>query len=281
MSLKFRSIAAAVALAVSASGAQAALTTGASSTDAELFFIAFDPGTNHTFVKDLGVTFSSLAANSTSTSWFTTLDLGSLVTPGNGSGAFNFGTGVLWNIAAGRTKPSGAGTSANNGVFATVDLKNTNAAGLILQPGGTSLSAANGVLNSLRTAVVNKAGQLNNGFAPGTENTVLSQDGNHFVVNTPALEWAFEPGWGENFNSQSAIDSAGEIGATEALAFYHWYLAGTGSASAVISEAQAGLWRLSQTGMLSYSAPAPVPVPGALWLLSSAIASLGVARRRG
>ena len=280
MTFKLRSVAAAVALAISASGAQAELITGQLSSDAELFFIAFDPTTNHTLVKDLGISFSTLAANSASTSWFTAVDLGAQVTTGSGSGAFNFGNGVLWSLAAGRVKTvSGSSNSANNGVFASVDLNNTNAASLTLQPAGTSLNTANGVLSSLRTVVTGKAAQLNNGFTPGTENTVLGQDGSFFVANTPALEWAFEPGWGENFNLQSSIDSTGEIGITEALAFYHWYLE-TGSPTAVKSEAQAGLWRLSQAGVLSYSAPAPVPVPPALWLLGSAFASLGIARRR-
>ena len=277
-----KKIAAAVVFSALAGGAQAALVTGASglvaSDDAELFFIAYDPTTQHTLVKDLGLSYSFLAANSASTSWFTALDLGALVTSGTGAGNFNFSTGLQWNLGVAIKNGSVLG-AANNGAFATVNLSTSSDLAKADLQSGTTFNSARSKLSALETAITGKAGYINThfisaGYPSASDNALIIED-------DPAQSDAFNVSWGTNFNLQlPQLDNSGTLG--DSLAFYHWYLDNPGGTAKVVSAQLAGVWTLSTEGVLSYGAPevAAVPVPAAAWLFGSALAGLGIFPRR-
>ncbi len=288
MAFQQRIAAAAIALVISG-GAQASLETGAGASGAsngELFFIAVD-SLNRTFVKDLGISYSTLAGNSTSTSWFTSINLGSLVISGTDPGNFNFGDGVKWNLAAGRQKAAAPFTPDNNGVFSTVNAASVTDPNFVeIQPAGVTLNAANTKLNNFRTAVINKAISLNTGAGSSNAfSTSAAADNDAYVYSDLLGPRAFGDAWGDNLNNKSQFKTAGELanGDDSSLLFYHWFLEPTGlpapNAFHVVSEQQAGVWTLTQTGVLSYGASA-VPVPAGVWLLGSALAGLAGLHRR-
>lgn len=273
---KLNKLAAAVTLATVAAGAQASLVTGAANTDGELFLLALDTA-GRTLVVDLGVNYATLNANSASTDWFAARDIGSLV--GN---AFTFGNGVKWSLAAARTKTAGgASTALNNGLFATVnvDLSTIGANGTDLQL-GTSFTAANARLNNIRNATVNKAANLNT--EPGASNafpTSVTADNDFYVFEEPTGPRSFASGWGDSFNNAyTAVKTTATVGTDTSLAFFHWYL--SGPPNSIQSEQLPGVWSFSQSGVLSYGAPAPIPLPASVWLLGAGIAGLAARRRR-
>lgn len=271
-------MAAAVALAAVAGGAHAALVTGGSGAvatdDAELFFIAYDPTTQHTLIKDTGYTYTYIAANAGNTSWFSTLDLGALVTPGTGAGSFNFSSGLQWNLAVAIKNVSVTGNS-NNGLFGTVNLATSPTGAAVLQTASTTaaFNAARNKLSSAETTTTGKAQAINTYFAlAGYPN---ASDNALIIENDPSQNDAFNKAWGTNFGYAFGINNSGTIG--ESLAFYHWYL--QSGPNRVVSDQLIGEFTLSSTGVLSYAAPT-VPVPAAAWLFGSALAGLGVVPRR-
>jgi hypothetical protein len=274
-----KKIAAAVALTALAGGAHATLITGATGAiatdDAELFFVAYDPTTQHTLVKDLGYSYTYIAANAGNTSWFTAVNLGAQVTPGTGAGAFNFTDGLQWNLAVAIKNVSVLGNN-NNGAFGTINLNTSNNPAQANLQGATTFNAARGVLSSVETKITGKAQSINTYFInagyPNTGDNAL------IIEDDPTQNDSFTKAWGTNFNSGiGGINNSGTIG--ESLAFYHWYL--QSGPNRVVSDQLDGLFTLSNSGVLSYAAaPSAVPVPAAAWLFGSALAALGIIPRR-
>lgn len=281
--LTLNKLAGAVALALTAVGAQASLVTGSANSDGELFFIAQDVN-NRTLVVDLGIGYSTLQANSGSTDWFTARNLGSLVTAGSLPGQFTFGDGVKWNLASAKNKTgSGPSTASNNGLFATVNLTTSTAGATELQTGTTNaaLNAANTRLNNIKNRTIDKANNLNTeaGLA-GAFPTGAGADNDFYVFNEPTGPRSWNDGWNDSFGGGSGvIKSAATVGVDSSLAFFHWYLSSTPT-NKIISEQLAGVWTLTQTGTLSYGAAAPVPLPPGAWLLGSGLIALLTKRRR-
>ncbi len=299
MTSKLKLIAAGIALASASTVTQAALFTGnepGETAGGDLFFIALD-AKGRTFVKDLGIRFSAIAANSTSTSWFTTADLGSLVTAGDNVGNFDFGDGLQWNIAVASVN-SGASdfNGSNNGLFSTVNADsrfNGSGKDLTVLQTATSTpafnSARNNLNNNLVNAVVNKANNLNTNTleTPAVPNEFPSDakaDADFYVFSDTFGPRTFDDIWGSDLNGKAQFSTAGTLSNGEAstLLFFHWFVESDSATGfrQVQSVELPGVWTLTQAGVLSYGAPAPVPVPAAAWLFGSAVASLAAARRR-
>lgn len=274
-----KKLTAAVALAAVAGSAHATLVTGATgnvATDnAELFFIAYDPTTQHTLVKDTGYTYTQIAANAGNTSWFTALNLGALVTPGTGAGAFNFSEGLQWNLAVAIKNVSVLGTD-NNGSFGTVNLETSTTPSKANLQGATTFNAARNTLSLLNTQITGKAQSINTYFInagyPNTSDNAL------IIEDDPTQNDSFTKGWGTNFNNAlGGINNSGSLGGS--LAFYHWYL--QSGPNRVVSDKLPGVFTLSSSGLLTYAAPlSEVPVPSAVWLFGSALLGLAASRRR-
>ncbi len=293
MTKKLKLIAAGIALASASTATQAALFTGdepGETAGGDLFFVALD-AKGRTFVKDLGIRFSTIAASSTSTSWFTAVDLGSLVTAGDNIGNFDFGDGLQWNIAvASQNLGDGNRDGSNNGVFGTVNadtrFSSTGADRTTLQV-GSNFTQGNTRLNNLIAATVNKANFLNTAEGPPAANQFPSStkaDSDFYVYSDGTGPRTFGDIWGDDFNDKSTFKNAGLLvdGQDSTLLFFHWFLeldTATG-ARAIHSVELPGVWTLTQTGVLSYGSPAPVPVPAAAWMFGSAVASLAAVRRR-
>lgn len=277
--LKLKNLAAAVTLIAATSSAHAALVTGATGNvltdNAELFFIAYDPTTQHTLVKDTGYTYTYIAANAGNTSWFTSINLASQVTPGTGAGAFNFSTGLQWNLAVGIRNVSVLGTD-NNGAFGTINLATSSNPALANLQGATTFNAARNVLSQLETKITGKAHAINTyfndaGYPNATQNALI-------IENDPTQNDSFTTIWGTNFNNGiGGIDNSGTLGSS--LAFYHWYL--QSGPNRVVSEKLPGVFKLSNAGVLSYvAAPSTVPVPATAWLFGTGLLGLAATRRR-
>lgn len=301
MAHKLKLIAAGLALAGASTVSQAALFTGnepGETAGGDLFFIALD-AKGRTFVKDLGVRFSTIAANSTSTTWFSTVNLGSLVTPGDDVGNFDFGDGLQWNIAsASQNLGDGNRTSSNNGVFATVNADtrfnpSTGADRTNLQTATTSagFNQGNVRLNNQIVATVNKASVLNTSTDenPAVANefpTTVKTDSDFYVFSDSTGPRTFGDTWGDDFNDKSTFKTSATLanGEDSTLLFFQWFLdlpdAANPAVRAIRSVELPGLWTLTQEGVLSYASPAPIPVPAAAWMFGSAVASLAAMRRR-
>lgn len=262
-------------------GAQAAITPGNLNGDGELFLIAYDPVSTNTFVKDLGYNFSVLQANTANSNWFTTINLGALVTPGTGAGQFSFANGVKWTIAA-QNRPVGSTATSfsrgNNGFFTTVNTTSSSANLLTGANGGlgNSVTNANNTLSAIQTVINNKAGSLNQVSlaAPISDAGDFNVDAS-FVVD-PAAPQSFDFAWGDRFNNTTGfLNAAGTVGVDSELAFYYFFRSNT--PTAINRELQTGgQFRLSSAGVLTYGAAvmAPIPAPAAVWMFVPALLSL-------
>lgn len=277
-------LAGAVALALVAGGTQAALISGENGDkNAELFVIAYDPVSTNTFIKDLGITFSSLVPRLSDPSLTYRFDLGALVTPGTGAGQFTFAPGVRWTVAAGVFSDGSEGffDSSNNGALVTVNPSSNVGP---LNPLQTFPNAVANLDASLKLEsyiqIVNQKAQLVR--VEGLNQAGVEND--HFVAGTDQAS-TFYDRWGDNLGTRfpSGAFSSGEVGLDDFLAFYFWSN-DTGDnvddldGWFVNTSVAANVWRLDATGELTY---APVPIPAAAWLLGSALVGLiTVSRRR-
>ncbi|HAZ61563.1 MAG TPA: hypothetical protein DCY89_08330 [Gammaproteobacteria bacterium] len=243
--------------------------------EGELFFIAHDPVSNNTFVKDLGYDFFQIVANSNQLGWFAPINLGALVTPGTGAGQFNFGPNVRWNLAA-QTRVSANHARGNNGVITTVNVANSTGifdASRQAHGGvGTNLTNAANRLDQLQSRTSNKIGFLNQLFPSAA---TPDRDNDEHYVADPASNQAYDFVWGGDLSGQaSGLFSSQATSIDQELALFYFYR--TTGPVGVRGEQFAGVFRLSADGVLTH-----VPVPPAIWLLGSALLGLGYRRRQG
>lgn len=249
-----------LALAVSlaaASGAHAAWDNGSVDGffgNGELLLAVWDVNTGHkvSVAQDLGDRFTDFESNLTNTSFSKSYTL-------NASAFSVFATSNAADLRY-------SVIAISNGQFNTIPsqvMVTTNAA----NPAPNSSDIGNVINASVATATkVNKADQ--------------DYSTNKAVIGTPGTnDWLGDSSvYGPTFTAQSfPFNITAAIG--QSLSFYEFNspdLSGVADVKAV------GQWSINMaTGTLNYATTPTVPVPGAAWLMGSALVGLGsIARRR-
>ncbi len=236
---------------------------GSGSGAGELFLSVIDRGGSspESYVRDLGITTGAFLANPTSflnTSFSADSNLQSLLTNQQANG----GT-IHWNLAGESNQVSpvfnvGALTTAPT----QLTTSNTPQGQFGLAPAFTKLADY--------TKAVNQAADPNNMTNYAANNSVLVASSNTGAYYD-GVNWGAK--WLDPTNTEGASG--------QSLGFYFVGLdPNTGN---TMINTFSGQWTLASNGTLSYaaSAPAPVPLPPAVWLLGSALVGLvGVGRRR-
>ena len=235
----------------------------------ELFLSVVNRGTGaESYVRDLGITASQFVnANSTANNSVGTFNFGPDVNMTQLlSDATANGDTVSWNIAAADNQyppaPYGYLTTSPS----TVTTSNTPVGIEGIAPKMTKLGSYVKAVNAAANAA--------------TGASITDYAANNSVI-VGSSDNAFYDGinWGGSWAGPS---TEGKLG--NSLGFYFVgvdpAIATTGADQTVVS-AFSGQWTLSANGTLTYGAPAPVPLPPAVWLLGSALVGLvGVGRRR-
>lgn len=284
MQLALRTSLAIALVATAAPSAHARITSGGLNSNGELFLIAFDPVSQNTFVKDLGPDWNTLVANTQRLDWFTPVDLGALVTPGTGPGRFNFGDGVEWNIAV-QNRVSNHHSRENNGFFSTVNRANSTAlferADLQAFGGlGPNINNASNRVGEIQSAITSKIGFLNQELPGGDQplSIEVTTDGHFVALNNTNQSYHFA--WSDDFNNRAVhFSNAGTVGIDDELLFFQfWRVRDDQGVHHVLRQQQAGAFRLSAAGVLTYQTP--IPLPAAAWLLGPAVLATLLKRRR-
>ena len=259
MKLKF--LVAALAFAA-ASPTFAAIAPG-SSGNGELFMSVYDGTTQTSYVRDLGVDMNTFIANGSNAGYSLSYAADSLLTS-----TFNLATNpnLLWNVAALDSVPTIAPYVGQRYLSTT----NTPTASFIGVQTNSTLSAfstGNNYVNAINGSDLNSA--INNsGVYHG------ANDGYAY----------FGSGFKNDWNTNAKFDSTAAVGTS--LNFFSLTPSdNSGLHRATVTQfASAGgnaSWLLATNGTLSYSVPAAVPLPAAVWLLGSGlIGMVGVARRK-
>lgn len=252
MQISLKTVAASVALALSAMPALAveSTTTGNSS----LFVTVFDPVLGASVVQDLGVNYSDFVR--------------SAVTPE---------TGMVRNFTIDLSIFAQTGSNPNDlrySVFAGDAVGNYTSTEVI---GTAALGSQPTGINSYVVGMLGSSGAAN----------VFAQWNN--TCGTTAVTCT-GTNFGSTYFGNFADDFGGNLlaGASEsigsALGFYSFRRSAIGAGDPYIATAYANSsgfasWLLGADGTLSYSVPS-VPLPAAVWFLLSGLAGLGVVTRR-
>lgn len=286
MKLKMKLLAAIAVMAV-AGQASAAITLGSVQGGSSLFLSVWDPTTNESYTRNLGVNLNAFLPSTRTT----------LPTDGNVNGTAitgdktpNAGLNLTFAGDALYTSTFGNNDPANI-LWNIVAFDNQASAGSGLSRVITTAQAAPGTTNAgIGTIGAGGTNYLNTLIAQ----TTLGGAANSVVVTDPTSA-AFAGfnganGWDVGLNGGLNGNSAG-TGYTSQLGFY--YLARTQVSSAnstAATQEQFGntsgfaTWTLDATGAATYALAgevAAVPVPAAVWMLGSGLIGLfGAARRR-
>jgi hypothetical protein len=257
ISMKFKMIAAALALVVAGS-ANAALTTGSASTGSSLFIEAWDTVSGVGFVQDLGKTFQS-----------------GLVMGQSGSLSFNLDAASFASLLGTDT----AGTNLSWRVFASVDLDQPYSGSGILTT-VTTVPASGFRADSAPLSVLQ--GSMNSHIVD--INAVLT--GNTTFATIPSANVAYGGLVGGSYNGAFTGGNSAKVG-FGAIDFYS-YTNDPDTFALVETKLNGGIggdnkFSLSSTGQLTFDASqaSAVPLPAAAWLFGSGLLGLvGIARRR-
>lgn len=281
MKLKLKATVAALAM-MAAGGANAAINPGGSTTGAgqgELYFSVFDSVNKISYSRDLGVTINQFLANPNAPMAFAAdTKLQSFISTANASNS-----ALVWNLlGAMESDFTNPADFPKYGIYMTSNSSSAQLSAMdMAQVGGAIASIGFQVTGINGDAQAQGGGAVTN-YA--TNNSSTSVGGSGYYGG---------PYGGSQIGGQIAFSGASDaanIG--QSMAFYQIGLALDGTGNPTFDAGGniltgvtkfSGNWTLGANGDLSYGvagAPAPVPLPPAVWLLGSALAGLvGVARR--
>jgi hypothetical protein len=271
MRFNLKSIVAAVAMSVASASAMASIqsgTVGNAGGGGELFFVAYDAtaGIKSSYIKDLGVTFSSFLTTPTYSA------LGSL----NVSSDTKWGT-YLSNIGGvanlGNTRWAVVSTLQDS----TIGINNAQGSKLLVTGQAAAPAASNGQIAAA-------AGEINTVFLPDLGDASGVAVNNSYVFSASDVT---PKNWSNieqaNVNSNLGFSIVNPIGT--AANFYQLVRSSNrattaGTVSTVLSNASTGYqWQFD--GSSVYAAAAPVPEPETYGMLLAGLALVGaIARRR-
>ncbi|HLF95735.1 MAG TPA: hypothetical protein VI457_01200 [Methylococcaceae bacterium] len=280
--MKVKAIVAGLALALGATSAQADIVTsptlGTTAAPSELMLNIHDYTAGRTFVADLG---SSFAILRTMTSGLLTWDLGALF--GSDFSALGIGSGnnIRYDVVAYSRNTTNTGTlnetsgrnTASFGYMVTSNLAESTLDGFTSTQFLSTMDGGTGPMNAINS----RFGAFNALVDPTNNNAVNAA---YTTADSSSTVWV--PGtWGSNIASKVAgMDTQGTIGTDLAFWFFGAKLstAGTSDGDAM---RLFGNFHLASNGVLTYGSAAPVPVPGAVWLLgSSLLGFIGLGSRK-
>jgi len=291
-SMKAKVLAASLALAFSA-GAQAAMTQTTASTGSSLFLTAWvatvgGPGgfTGVTYARNLGITMGDLlnnvapnSATAPNAAWVS--ESGALF---DKTSYTNFGSDANWtnsglNAFFGSADVKWNITAAEAGTVPVSYLSTFDTTGTVAGANGSNINARASSVGNFILALTTPGN-----FAAGPTPDCAANNSCYSSWNTGNNATADGSPFGANW---AGSDTAAE--GTEGISF--WYhratntsLSGSFAPIQFKNSLNTGKWFLEADGDVRYeldAAAAPIPVPGALWLLGSGLLGFfAVARRR-
>lgn len=217
----------------------------------DMFFSIYDATNSKALVLDLGLSVASFVANPTAPFAITNAALTDFIATGDASA-------MQWNVAGINNSP--------NPDFSNIYML------LTVDPDSSPQAFAN---PSVQIDAMSAAGS----YLQSVNNNIIGD-----VAETAAATTWLAGSWADSIGGNSpgySTSSNFEGGAFETLAMFRVGFTGDGSASVLqtLPGLETVFWNLdAATGELSVSA---VPIPGAVWLLGSAVAGLMSYRRRG
>lgn len=253
MQISFKTVAAAVALALGTMPALAveSTTTGNSS----LFITVFDPVLGASVVQDLGINYADFLRSAVTPEggYVANFQVNMSVFAQVGSSAGDLQYSIFAGDALGNsTSTEAIGTAAlNAGAIAGI---NSNVTGMLGSSGAAAVFA-----------------QWNNTCGASAVTCTGTGFGSTYFGN-----------FADDFGGNLSVSAATNVGSV--LGFYSFRRSspGAGDPMLVTQYGNSGgfaQWLLNADGSLQYSV-APVPLPAALWLLLSGLTGLGVVSRR-
>ena len=264
MKLKLKLVVAAMAFAVTGQ-AFAAIAPG-SSGNGELFMSVYDGVAQTSYVRDLGVDMNTFIANGSTAGYSLNYAADSLLTS-----TFNLATNtnLLWNVAALDSTVTPGLAYVGQRYLSTTNSPTASFIGVQTNSNLANFTTADNYVTA------------NNGLVGDFNNAINVSN----VAHGPNDGYAyFGSGFQNNWRGNAKFDSTAAVGTP--LSFFYLTPSSTvGLGKATITQfgsaAGNASWKLATDGTLSYSVPAAVPLPAAVWLLGSGlIGMVGVARRK-
>jgi hypothetical protein len=256
MQLSFKTVAAAVVLALGSTTSALAVET-TSTGNSSLFITVFDPVLGASVVQDLGLNYADFLRSTVATDdgFLANFSVDMSVFSQVGSNGSDLRYSIFAGDALGNyTSTEVIGTAALGALGATISGINSNVVGMLGSSGAANVFA-----------------QWNNTCGTSSTTCVGTAFGSTYFGN-----------FADDFNGLP-VPAAGAVGS--ALGFYSLRRSSPGAQDALVSAQYANSqhvaqWLLNADGSLSYTLPAVVPLPAAIWLLLSSLAGLGVVGRR-
>lgn len=300
MKHQLKTLAVAVALAAGMGQANAALIDGTGG-NGELFFAAYSPSLQTSYVRDLGIRLNNFTPTATTVATAGTYAFnpdqaigttaGSSVRASNYSLSFltdpllmnSLGNGtslasdVVWMVGA----VDSTGSGANGHRYLTTIGTPQSSLNLASQLNGTLINFGNvnafvGGQNNISGPTAGSSTMPNTATTANTNGSAIATPGTlpiaAYFPTLPMQNWA----------SQAVFNATGGVG--DSLPFYFLTASSTSAGAPATNTKYASAtgaafnWTLNADGSLAYSA---VPIPAAVWLFGSGLLGLiGITRRR-